>query len=202
MPFDFQQFQIIAEPPPSTFPAIQFFESDWHLPWSEPVRFRVDPRRQIALIVSGLFAPVLNPDTQITQDFESKWHFPWSEPKRFRASLGAYRSPFASTFFDNTPNPSNLIQGWFQEFRGPVWPKKGLGSRYQQVLAYHPRMLPPPNVTITMSMVEVNTDDAEFDVWVYTEPPVPIDLTAVNVSVTEIPAGGTGGSVSLKETEG
>lgn len=199
MPFDFQQFQQKAEPPPGAFLGVLQFESDKHYPWSEPVRFRIVPRLRIALAVSGLFAPVLS-DTQLTGTFESRWHYPWSEPVRLPKRLITGSQQFHTTFFDILPKPGNQIQGWFQEFRGPVWPRKGLRAYLQQTLAYHPRMLPPPNVTIIIPAIEINTDRAEFDIWAYDEPPVPIDLTAVNVSITEVPAE-SGGSVSITEDE-
>lgn len=201
MPFDFQQYQQIASPPSGLLNAEQQLESRWHYPWSEPVRFLINPRLRIAEIVSGAFAPVLNPDTQIVQFFESRWHYPWSEPKRFRSGPHPSRIPFGSTFFDNTPNPSNQLQGWYQEFRGPVWPKKGLRAYLQHTLEYHPRYLPPANVTAILAAVSIEgNDDAEFDVWAYDTPPVPVDLTAVNVSVTEIPAT-TSGNTSIGEVE-
>lgn len=67
----------------------------WHRPWSEPVRQKIAPAATVALIASGLFAPVLNPETQITQNFESRWHYAWSEPVRQKPGLGAHlQQPF------------------------------------------------------------------------------------------------------------
>ena len=199
----FQQFQVKAEPPsaPIVDPGIPFLESTWHQPWSEPVRFKVLPRVQVARIASGPVIPILNPELQIIQFFESRWHQPWSEPKRFKLALYPARSPFGSSFFDLSPSPSTLIQGWYQYLREPVWPKKGLKPYLQQTLAYHPRYLPPANITVTMAVTETNADGADFDIWVYDEPPVPVDLTAVDVSISEVVADGIGGIASIKETE-
>ncbi len=198
MPFDFQQYQGKAEVPPSSLPPIPGFESAFHQPWSEPVRFKVVPRLAIALIASGLFAPVLNPSTQITQFFESRWHQPWSEPVRVKPRLITGAQQFHSTFFDILPKPANQIQGWFQHLREPVWPKKGLRSYLQQTLAYHPRILPPANVTLRLATTETNLDVAQFGIDVFTSPPVPIDLTAVEVSITEI-VDGNNANASIKE---
>src|SRR6266478_2619833 len=65
-------------------------EDRWHQPWSEPPRFR---RIAVALIASGLIAPVLNPDTQITQNFP-KWYAPLSEPVRTKSNIGVARQRF------------------------------------------------------------------------------------------------------------
>lgn len=200
MSFDTQQYQIKTEAPPGAFPPIVQFESDTHQPWSEPVRFLVNPRLRIAEIASGLFSPVLNPETQIIQDFESRWHYPWSEPKRFPKRLLPGLNLFNSMPFPVVPNPSNQLQGWFQEFRGPVWPKKGLRRQYQVPYTAPVRYLPTPNVTVTIRPTETNTDDIELDVWVYDEPPTPVDLTAVKVSISEIQAT-TGGNASIGEVE-
>lgn len=51
----------------------------WLRPFAEPVRTTAK-WAAVALVASGAFAPVLNPNTQITQNFESRWHQPWSEP--------------------------------------------------------------------------------------------------------------------------
>lgn len=197
---DVFQFQGKTEPPFSAFGPIIQFES-WHSPLSEPVRFKIVPQLRVALIASGLFAPVLNPETQLIQFFESRWHQPWSEPVRVKLRLRTGANQFSSSFFDNTPNPSNQLQGWYNWFENPVWPKKGLKSYLQQTLAYHPRYLPPPNVTIRISAIETNSDAADFDVWVYDELPVPIDLTAVDVSISEVIVDGSGAISSIKETE-
>ena len=189
MPIEFfQQYQIKAEPPyqPTLAPGEAQFQS-WHRPFSEPVRFLVNPRLRIALAASGLFSPVLNPETQLITFFESRWHYPWSEPKRFPKRLNAALNPFAGSFFDVTPAPNTLIQGWYQNFREPVWPKKGLKRHLQMVLAYEPRYLPPADVTITIAArSDETTDTSEFNIWAYTTPPVPADLTSVNVSIKEV----------------
>lgn len=69
--------------------------SDWNVPWSVPKRHRIPPRLVIALAVSGAFAPILNPETQITRFFESRWHYPWSEPVRFRRLATAHQQVLA-----------------------------------------------------------------------------------------------------------
>jgi len=195
----FQQYQVKAEAPfgATLTPLIPLLESTWHQPWSEPVRFRISPRLKVVLSASGLFAPVLNPGTQIIQFFESRWHYPWSEPVRVRLRLRAGANLFSSLPSPVVPNPGNQVQGWYQELRNPVWPKKGLGSKLQQTTAHPPRLLPTPNITVIMQAVETNADVADFRFSVHDDLPPAADLTAVNVAITEIV--GEDAVVSIKE---
>lgn len=191
------QYQQKTEAPPGAISAtVPLFESTFHQPWSEPVRFRIAPRLRVALGASGPFAPILNPETQLISFFESRWHQPWSEPKRFRRQLHPALNPFAGSFFDITPNPSNLIQGWYQPWREPKWPKKGLRSYLQQTTTQPNRYLPVANVTATMSAVEVNNDIASFAVTT-TGTPGGVAVS-VAVSITELP--NTSGFASITET--
>lgn len=191
------QYQQKTEAPPGAIATtVPTFESAWHQPWSEPVRFKVAPGKRAALMASGPFAPVLNPDTQIVTFFESRWHQPWSEPKRFRRALHPSRNPFVGSFFDITPNPGNMLQGWYQSFRDPRWPKKGLRAHLQQTAVQPNRYLPVANITATMAATETNSDTASFAITT-TGTPTGVAVS-VAVSITELP--NTDGFVSVVET--
>lgn len=132
---------------------IQTYESRWHFAWSEPVRVRqqvptgeqsfliqgpvqtpefvtvdkwgyawTEPVRQKigfkAYLQQSLIAPVLNPETQITQDIEARWHFAWSEPVRFRrlatAQFPSIAEPTTSVFEIIT------VDKWIYRLNEPV----------------------------------------------------------------------------------
>ena len=192
------QYQNITDPTAATFVDTAKHEAPWHQPWSEPVRFKVLPGLAIALAASGPFAPVLNPAKQITTFYESRWHYAWSEPVRLKPGLRAQYHPFATTYFDSRPTPATFLEGHYQTWRDPVWPKKGLPTQLQQSFFAPDRLLPKANITVQMSAPEASHDSADFGVWVYTSPPVPIDLTALNVSVTEV-SPESNASASIKE---
>lgn len=198
---DLQQYQVKTEAPFGTFPLIPTFESAFHQPWSEPVRFRISKGLAVAIAASGLFAPTLNPNAQITQNFESRWHQAWSEPVRLRPRLRTGSNPYGSSFFDNTPNPTNQLQGWFINLSLPVWPKKGLRAQYQHFYEAPVRYLPPANVTMRLATTELNTDVALFGIDVITTTPIPYTLFAgANVSIEQIPAM-NGGAASIEEND-
>lgn len=105
----FTQYQAKAEPPSISGinEGISKFESAWHQPWSTPsaLQQRIKPTLAIALIASGLFAPVLS-EEQINVKLESRWHQPWSEPVRQkidpkRAIALAASGPFAPVLADD-----------------------------------------------------------------------------------------------------
>lgn len=102
----FSQYQIKTEAPPGALIAIPTFES-WHQPWSLPrqMQDKIKPALAIALIASGLFAPVLTP-TQITNGLESTYHQPWSEPVRFKQDPRATIALMASGL--SAPVPADI----------------------------------------------------------------------------------------------
>lgn len=110
------QYQQLAEPvlTPAT-PSKN--ESVFHFPWSEPVRQKIAPALAIALMTSGLIAPVLDPNTQVTQNFESRWHYPWSEPVRIKPALPVQEHLFHAL------NPVQSFAppcSWFAPLSDPV----------------------------------------------------------------------------------
>src|SRR6266481_39043 len=138
------QYQQHTEPV-STLPET-VTESRWHQPWSEPLRPKIAAGLAIALMASGLFAPVLDPDTQITQKFP-KWYQPLSEPVRIKPAL-AVALQRAPTFYTGAaPFPETVTESrWHQPWSEPVRVKQGLGAANQQVLAFNP--FPLPTVTV------------------------------------------------------
>src|SRR6266436_2437304 len=121
-------------------------ESRWHQPWSEPLRPKIAGRLAIALMASGLFAPVLDPDTQITQKFP-KWYQPLSEPVRIKPAL-AVALQRAPTFYTGAaPFPETVTESrWHQPWSEPVRTKPGLGAASQQAVAFYP--FPFPAITL------------------------------------------------------
>lgn len=186
-----QQYQQKTEAPAGAFPPIQGFESAWHQPWSEPVRVRIDPKLKTALVVSGLFAPVLT-DTQITNDIESRWHEPWSEPVRIRPRLNAGLNLFNSLPTPTQQVPGTLLEGWFSWLSEPVRHKPGLSVALQRFISTPERLLPVSNITITMAATEVNLDSAVFGVMISNK------LASAKVSIKEIQAY-TSGAASIIE---
>lgn len=107
------------------------FESKWHQPWSEPVRFR-----------RGLYAyqqPFATAANTFPLEviFEDKWHFPWSEPVRLKQGLAARLQQ--SFIWDALPDDSitgTMESRWHQPWSEPVRQKNGLAARYQISLAW------------------------------------------------------------------
>jgi hypothetical protein len=103
--------------------------------FAEPVRPKVSVAAAVVLAASsGLFAPVLNPDTQITQKLESRWHQPWSEPVRQSINPKLAVSLAASGMFAGplpSPGPGSKFESqWHYAWSEPVRQKPGLGAQY------------------------------------------------------------------------
>jgi hypothetical protein len=77
--------------------------------------------------------------------------------------------------------------------------KRGLQSRLQQTLAWPSRIILNPDVILRTQVTEINADIISLTISVYNEPPIPIDLTAINVSIVEVAGNEVG--VSIKEDE-
>lgn len=69
-------------------PIVSFAYFNW---LTEPVRQKPG---LLAALQTAAIGPVLNPNTQITQNFESRWHYAWSEPVRKKPGLGAHLQEF------------------------------------------------------------------------------------------------------------
>jgi len=184
------QYQITTEP----FRQTEIVTEDkWHQAWSQPVKRSIAPALAVALAAtSGLFAPVLNPSTQITQSFESRWHYPWSEPVRVKPQVPVAEQQFISWIARDSFAITGFIP-WFEPLSEPVRFPNGLKVYLQRYLEEPPRELPPVNDTATMAATEINSDVASFGVSVYNKAAV------ARVSIYEIPAI-RGGAAGLEET--
>ena len=123
VPVGEQQFQIQGPPQTPEFITVD----KWIYGWSEPVRQKIGLKTHLQ---QAYIAPVLNPDTQISQDFESRWHFPWSEPVRVKRPLLTAQQQaliFQSAFFE-TIN----IDKWGFAWSEPVRQKPGIKTYLQQ----------------------------------------------------------------------
>lgn len=138
------QYQAKTEPPPGALLGIPLLESTWHQPWSEPVRQKIAPALAVALIASGLFAPVLTTQ-QFVDGIESRWHQPWSEPVRFKKGIPAYLQQTDSLQVPVQPPASKLIQ-WYAPLTEPVRIKPRLPTPEQPFFYFEPE---PP---IAMAM--------------------------------------------------
>ena len=132
-------------------------ESPWHQPWSEPVRTKIAPAAAIALMASGLFAPVLptnlggetvpGPNVSYPYKFQyqakaepvfvgqtesirvDKWYVALSGPVRTPPRLiVAAQQPFAFVLNPNTQITQNFESRWHQPWSEPVRQKPGLGA--------------------------------------------------------------------------
>ncbi len=116
----------------------QGYESRWHYPWSEPVRFR---RLAVAQQVSHV-EPTTSVFETITLD---KWVYPWTEPVRRKPGL---RAALQQSLIATTLNPgTQIIQGfesrWHQPWTEPVRLKR-FPTAEQQVT---PVVFRPPLVS-------------------------------------------------------
>lgn len=187
MRYNYILYPALQEPTPQQ-QGETVFADKWIYPWSEPVRFRT---LHTSLIVSGGLwhsqpIPPINP-----------WFMPLSEPVREPQRLHAALNPYQGPFVLQPPGSATLILGWFTWLSEPVRELQGLRAPYQEVLAYHPRVLPTPNVTLTLDATETNTDDATFGINI-TASSTASGTGSASVSITEIPAMSQG-AMSIRE---
>ena len=168
------------------------FADKWIYPWSEPVW----PKR-------GLQASLQRDFTVDTNTFPAGvgmgWYAPLGEPKRLKLGLEAGLQRFTSLDFTVVPPPALSLQGWYNWFGEPVWPQKGLKSYLQQTIAYHPRLLPNPDVTMVMAATETNNDVALFGINVYNASGTVTSGEGARVSIIEVTPSGTG-PTSIRES--
>lgn len=159
----------------------------WYPQLSEPVRNRLKAHR-VALSASGAIYVQAN-------FVPFGWIYPLSEPVRSkRWKSAAYYSAWFMDRFIPT-GPGNFP--WFQALSEPKRFKRGLLARYQKSFFGPDRLLPTPNVTMTMAATETNSDEALFALNV-----VGSSLTTgtprAQVSITEVPIV-SGGGVGIAE---
>lgn len=143
MPFGWlqTQYQAKTEAPQGAFPPIQTFESAWHQPWSEPVRFKMLPAMAVVLAAaSGAFAPVFSP-TILPGATYTPWYAPLSEPVRTAPRLQTGLNP-DFVYGDQKPVVTFSYYNWLTE---PVRQKPGLGAHLQQFDPYQVPVQPQSN---------------------------------------------------------
>ena len=127
--------------PPPRQPDIRVFDQAIFQRWTEPPKPKIAGRMAVALIASGLFAPVLNPNTQITQNYESRWHQGWSEPVRQKPGLRPYLQDTGAPDVA-LPQPPVSSTSWFVAWSEPARFRR-YGAHLQDVGAPDV-VLPPP----------------------------------------------------------
>lgn len=182
-------YQSLFQPVPA-ITAEEVLESKFHYAWSEPVRVR---RIHTSLIVSG---GTINYNQPLPPT--SIWYRPLNEPVRLPKGLRAWYHPYGSQDTEFVPRANALFGSWYPTLSLPVRLPKGLKAPYHPAFFYHPRTLPPVNLTVTMAALEINSDVALFGVDVFDpEPPVPSQEGA-SVVIIEVPVADDG-SVSIRE---
>lgn len=177
------QYPVKVDPVPTSPETVT--ESRWHQPWSEPVRFRIDPRRKVT-IDSWLYR--LTPASPFEETpQESKFHFPWSEPVRQKKGLRAWYHPYDAQDTQWIPEPDAIFASWYPSLTEPVRLPKGLRARYHPYLAQPDRVLPPADLTMALSAIEVNEDVFSAGTAVEEPDPVP-SREGASVTIIEIAA--------------
>jgi len=204
---------------PRSAPPVPWF-SDW-IQETPQLRGRIDYQRRVALIASGetrgglnpiipsygWYAPLSIPTTRPKlparhQQVSAFWPFPainigWfnqlSIPQKLQKKGMDAKLQQSLALVVPLPGTATLLQGWFNWYSEPVRFKKGIRASYQQAWSGPTRVLPTPNVTITMAATEINSDQALMAIRVFPYNP-PASAT---VSIVEI--GDEGSATSVAE---
>ncbi len=164
-------------------------ESKWHYPWSEPVRQKLGVRPGNQQFISFFPNPIVS----------FGWNYGYQERPRFKPDLHASRQ-LAFTIDTNwIPSGATLLEGWYNWYSEPVRYKSGLEAWLQQFLAYHPRILPTPQVTAIMAATETNNDIFLAAINVYSSVAPTTSGAGAKVSIVEI-SGSGGDPVSIRES--
>ena len=105
-----------------------------------------------------------------------------SEPVRLKPGLLTHLQRTDTQDTRWLPLSSTIIQGWYTWLSEPKRFLRGLGPSYQVGYTAHPRVLPTPNVTITVTAVELNGDIPAIAVNVVKSNPA----VSARVSIVEI----------------
>jgi len=189
------QYQVLANPTLGGVIATQFFESAWHQPWSEPVRFRVIHTSQIvsggtwnpqqplpptSLWYANLSEPVRfrvihtsgivsggtwNPQQPLPPT--SLWYANLSEPVRLPKGLRSWYQQFECDDAIPNPEPEHFSDAWVPQFTLPVWHLRGLRAWNHPFLFQPERVLPTPDITVTISATETSVDVYSEGIQVY-----------------------------------
>lgn len=166
-------------------------ESKFHFPWTEPVRIK-----------PGLKASLQLAFTADTNTFPTNvgmgWYAPFPMPVRLPKGLKFYLQRYDTQDSVFVFNPFRLIP-YFMALSEPLRPKPGLKAYLQQTAAYHPRILPNPNVTLVLAATETNNDVALFGLDVYNSSGTVTSGEGARVSIIEVAPSGTG-PTSIRES--
>ncbi len=177
---------------PVSFPELGGnYESAWHQPWSLPVKlnpgFLADYQRFFTT------DPLTIPDSKITT-----WFAPFTNPVRQRLGLLAALQQFTTQDTSWVPTPLQFEEGWFNWLDTPVRFPVGLKAYLQQTLAIPSRIIPTPNVTLTIGALEIDTD-AILLALTAAVASGQTNLSGAKVSIEEINAIGAG-QASIRES--
>ena len=162
----------------------------WFRPLETPVRVKLGVRAPNQPFQTlGPFPP---------EEAMLTWYKPLETPVRLKKGIGAWLQQYWNADTSVPFGPASNLDA-FQSWVDPVRLPRGLKAWLQQFFAYHPRILPNPDVTLVMSAVETNNDVALFGVYV-TNPIAPVTTgTSANVSIVEVPTENNA-AASLRET--
>lgn len=119
------------------------------------------------------------------------WYANLTEPIRLKIGLGPQLQQFFTIDAKAIRTGDTFLEGWYNTFSEPVRFKQGINSTLQQYFAYHPRLLPNPNVTAILRAVETNSDTAIWAINVIQSKPA----ASAKVSFMEIFGGQSATSV-------
>lgn len=176
------QYQGHTEPVLATPERVSY--DKWGFQWSEPIvkaKRGLRPSPQMFFTYAS-FNPIV-----------SFAYYNWlTEPKRFKKGLGPHLQKFINeqdTYY--TPRPDAVFGTWYPQLSLPVRVKPRLRTGLQPAWVGPHRLLPPVNVTATMSASEINADQATFVIRVLPyNPPA-----SAAVSVEEVGTDGSATSV-------
>src|SRR6266705_79138 len=109
-------------------------------PWTEPPNPKIKAGLAIALIASGLSAPVFIKDESKLQ---SRWYQQWRDPVRALPNIGPPKVPsYTGPFF--IKDESKLQSRWYQQWRDPVRRTSSLDT----LSPYYAGAVSPPAPTV------------------------------------------------------
>lgn len=185
---------------PPSLTAETVMESKWHQPWSDPFQTIWKSwirQAAIARITSG----PITPPTGIPIPTWDKWGYQWQDPGHVRLDTrkGLPVVEQRALFFILDIFEINLyLRGWFNWLNEPVRKKPGLRADLQHYFEAPPRILPTPNVIVTMAATETNLDVFLGAINVYDGGGSTASNQGAKVSVTETSPDNSGG-MSIRE---
>lgn len=167
------------------------FYDKWGYQWTDPVR----KKRGLQSSLQHFYTTDVSP---IPTSRGMPWFRGLDTPVRTKPGL---RAQLQQTFAFDAKwiiPPDAGIQGWFRPLERPLRRKPGLSAALQAAFFYEPRLLPNPNVTMTMAATETNRDIALFALNVYNASGGTTGALSANVSIVEVPINDDG-ALSIAE---